>query len=289
MNPSPMKGIALMVSAMAILPFIDVIAKTLGQWGIPILIVVWSRLAFGAMFIFPLARREGPFWPDRPYFHSIRAMLLASATVTFFLSLNHLPIADALAIFFVQPLIVTVLSGLVLREKVGLGRWVAVALGFAGILVIIRPGFQALNAGALLALAAGTFLAVYFVLTRSVSGQATALVTTFHTNLMGSLILAPALPVVWQTPTLVTGAMLVALGVIATLGHFLIVRAYDHAEASLLAPFAYTEMIGAIAVGYIFFGDLPDRWTLGGVAILLASSLMLTLQERRQAKQTAAH
>lgn len=288
MSPNPLKGIALMVSAMAILPLIDVIAKTLGQWGLPILIVVWARLAFGAALFWPLARKEGPFWPDRPLFHGLRAALLASATLTFFLSLNHLPIADALAIFFVQPLIVTALSGLVLREKVGLGRWVAVAVGFVGILVIIRPGFQALNPGSLLALAAGTFLAVYFVLTRSITGQTTAAVTTFHTNLMGALMLTLALPVVWQAPTAVEWAMLVALGVIATFGHFLIVRAYDHAEASLLAPFAYTEMIGAIAVGWIFFGDLPDRWTLGGVAILLAATLAITMQERAQARAAGA-
>lgn len=288
MKSNPLKGIVLMLGAMAILPFMDVIAKTLGQWGLPIVIVVWGRLAFGALAAWPIARGQGTFWPDRPGFHLLRAGLLASATFSFFLALKYLPIADALAIFFVQPLIVTALSGWLLGERVSLDRWIAVGVGFVGILVIIRPGLQVLNPGSVLALAAGAFLALYFLLTRKITGQTSAMVTTFHTNLMGALTLSLALPLVWQMPTAAEWVLLVLLGAIATAGHFLIVRAYDHAEASLLAPFAYAEIIGALVVGWAFFNDLPDRWTLAGVAILLGATLTITIRERAQAKSAQA-
>lgn len=288
MKSNPLTGIVLMLGAMAILPFMDVIAKTLGQWGLPIVIVVWGRLAFGALAAWPIARGQGTFWPDRPGFHLLRAGLLASATFSFFLALKYLPIADALAIFFVQPLIVTALSGWLLSERVSLDRWIAVGVGFVGILVIIRPGLQVLNPGSVLALAAGAFLALYFLLTRKITGQTSAMVTTFHTNLMGALTLSLALPLVWQMPTAAEWVLLVLLGAIATAGHFLIVRAYDHAEASLLAPFAYAEIIGALVVGWAFFNDLPDRWTLAGVAILLGATLTITIKERAQAKSAQA-
>ncbi len=279
----PIIGVALMLGAMASLPFIDVLAKFLGQQGVPILQIVWARLVFGAVITLPFAVRHGGaarLWPERPYYHSFRAAFLILATFCFFLSLTYLPIADALAIFFVQPLVVTVLSALVLKEQVGPRRWAAVFIGFIGTLIIIRPGFAEVNPGSGLALAAGTFLAVYFVMTRKIAGQAPAMVTTFQTNLIGAAMMTLAIPLLWQSPSLGQWAMLASLGVVATLGHFMIVRAYDFAEASLLAPLAYTEMIMATALGWWFFGDFPDGWTITGVAILIGCALYISWRER---------
>ncbi len=275
-------GIALMLGAMASLPLIDVLAKFLGQMGIPVLQIVWARLFFGAVVsLLPAVRATGwrGLWPANPVYHLIRSSLLILATFTFFLSLKFMPIADALAIFFVQPLVVVVLSALVLKERVGPRRWAAVFVGFIGTLIIIRPGFAAFNPGTLLALASGCFLAVYFVMTRRISGQAKAVVTTFQTALIGALLLSVAMPLVWTPPTVTQWQMLAGLGLIATFGHFLIVRAYDFAEASLLAPLGYTEMIMATICGWVFFGDFPDRWTFVGVAILIASALYISLRE----------
>lgn len=289
-QPRPLIGVAFMLGAMAVLPGIDVIAKMLGQQGLPILQVVWARLALGAVLTLPFALRlAGPagLWPDRPVFHLCRAGLLVAATFSFFLSLKWLPIADALAIFFVQPLVVTVLSALVLRERVGLRRWVAVAIGFVGTLVIIRPGLSEVNAGSWLALAAGGFLACYFVMTRAIAGRAPAMVTTFQTSLLGGLILTALIWLVWVPPTPVQWALLLALAFIATFGHLLIVRAYDHAEASLLAPLAYTEMITSVALGWWFFGDFPDGWTFLGVAILMSCALYISARERAQGRLPA--
>jgi drug/metabolite transporter (DMT)-like permease len=283
-SPRPLLGVALMLAAMAILPFIDVLAKVLGQQGLPILMVVWARALFGGLMTLPFALgAEGTraFRPARPLHHLARAILLFSATFLFFHSLKHLPIADALAIFFVNPLVVTILSALILREKVGPRRWAAVAVGFLGTMIIIRPGLIELNPGTLYALGAGTALGAYFVMTRHIAGAADAMVLTFQTSAIGAALMTLALPFLWQLPTPGQWLMLASLGVIATLGHILITKAYEHAEASLLAPLAFTEIIMATVVGWWFFGDLPDRWTALGVAVLIASAIYISWRERQ--------
>ena len=279
----PLIGVALMLAAMAVLPFLDVAAKMLGQQGMPILQIVWARMALGAAMTLPFALRIGgraALWPDRPGYHTGRAVLLAAATFFFFYALKFLPIADALAIFFVQPLILTAISPFMLGERVGPHRWAAVAVGFVGTLVIIRPGFEAVNPGTLLALAAGTSLAFYLAMTRRISGRAHAMVTTFHTSLMGGLLLTLAVLPLWQAPTPGQWGLFLAVGFVATFGHFLIVKAYDHAEASLLAPLAYTEIIMATVVGWWFFDDFPDLWTFVGVGILIACAIYISIRER---------
>ena len=285
-RPRTIIGIALMLGAMAVLPFLDVVAKTLGEQGMPILQIVWARMAFGALLTLPFTLRHGgpaAIRPDRPAYHTVRAILLVAATFLFFSALKYLPIADALAIFFVQPLILTAISPFVLGEKVGPRRWAAVAVGFIGTLIIIRPGFTELNPGTFLALGAGACLAFYFAMTRRISGSAPAMVTTFHTSLMGAILTTFAVIPLWEPPGAAQWGLLVLIGIIATVGHYMIVRAYDHAEASLLAPLAYTEMVMATLLGWWFFGDFPDGWTFFGVAILIACATYISIRERMAA------
>ncbi len=273
-----------MLTAMAILPFIDVLAKVLGQQGMPILIVVWARAVFGALMTLPFAiRAEGlaAFRPRRPLHHLSRAVLLFSATFLFFQALNHLPIADALAIFFVNPLVIVILSALILRERVGPRRWAAVAVGFVGTLIIIRPGLVEVNSGTFYALGSGVALGSYLVMTRHIAGAANAMVLTFQTSTIGAALMTLALPLLWQMPDPAQWLMLVGLGVVATLGHVLITMAYEHGEASLLAPLAFTEIIMATVFGWWFFNDLPDRWNVLGVAILIGSAIYISIRERR--------
>ncbi len=282
--PRPLLGIGFMLAAMAILPTIDVIAKKLGQAGMPILIVVWARALFGGLMTLPFAlRAEGAraFRPAQPLRQLARAVLLFGATFLFFQSLKHLPIADALAIFFVNPLVVVILSALALREKVGPRRWAAVAVGFLGTLIIIRPGLVEVNPGTLYALGSGVALGSYFVMTRAMAGVADAMVLTFQTSAIGAGLMTLALPFLWTPPSPTQWAMLAALGIIATLGHVLITKAYVYAEASMLAPLAFTEIVMATLLGYAFFGDLPDRWTVLGVAILIGSAIYISVRERR--------
>jgi drug/metabolite transporter (DMT)-like permease len=286
-SPRPLLGIAFMLAAMVVLPFIDVLAKKLGEAGMSILLVVWARAVFGSLLALPFALHSNGLAvlvPAQPLMHLGRAALLFSATWFFFVALTYLPIADALAIFFVNPLFVTVLSALVLGEKVGPRRWVAVAIGFVGTLIIIRPGMIELNPGTLYALAAGFTLGAFFVTTRALAGSAPATVLSLHTTGLGALVLSFAMPLVWVAPTPTEWLMLAGIGVIATFGHFLVTWAYEQAEASLLAPFAFTEIIGAVALGWWFWGHLPDRWTVVGVSILIASAVYISMRERQIAR-----
>ena len=279
----PLLGIGLMLMAMAILPFLDVCAKFLGQQGMPVIETVWARMAFGTVLTLPFALRQGgkaALMPDLPIYHFCRALFLMTATGLFFWALHYQSIADTLAIFFVQPLVVTALSPFVLGETVGVRRWSAVIAGFIGTLIIIRPGLQAFNPGIILALGAGASLAIYLLMTRRIAGSRPAMVTTYHTSLMGAGIASLIVIPFWQWPTLHQWGLMALLALIANSGHYLIVKAYDHGEASLLAPLGYAEMIMATVAGWWFFGEFPDRWTFLGVAILIASAIYISFRER---------
>ena len=280
---APLKGIALMLSAMAIIPLLDVAAKFLGQQDVPVLQSVWARMFLGMFLNMPfvlVGRPVKSLVPDRPVIHLVRAGLIIASTAFFFLGLTYLPIADTLSIYFVQPLVVTVLAPIMLKEQVGLRRWIAVIIGFIGTLIIIRPGFQTLNPGVLFALLAGATSAVYMIITRKISGLADPIVTMFHTNVMGAVITTILVVFVWVMPTPEQWGFMLMIAIVALVGHYLATAAYRFAEASLLAPLGYAEMIMAVVWGWWFFGDFPDRWTFVGVGILIACAAYISYRER---------
>jgi drug/metabolite transporter (DMT)-like permease len=283
-TPATLKGVAYMVGSMAVLPYLDVTAKYLGQTGMPVMETVWARLFFGALLTLPFALRAGgvaALRPRDPAINLTRAALLMTATFCFFASLRWLSVADALAIFFVNPLIVTALSPALLGEKVDRRRWIAVAIGFIGTLIIIRPGFKEVNAGVVLALASGVCLAIYLLLSRKISGRTDPVIITFHTTLLGAALASVLVVAEWQWPSPWQWTLMLLVGVIATLGHFLILSAYRHAEASLLAPLAYLEMVNATLGGWLFFGDFPDLWTFVGVGVLVLCAVYISAGARR--------
>jgi drug/metabolite transporter (DMT)-like permease len=288
-------GISLMLFAMAILPIMDAIGKHLGQV-LPVLLIVWGRMVFSTLFTLPavLIRHGvgGAITPQRPVIQVTRGALMVLSTLSFFTGLRYLPIADTLAIFFIMPLVVTALSPLVLGEHVGVRRWSAVVVGFIGTLIIIRPGLHGVNVGTLWALASGLSMAVFMLLTRKIAGSIDALINNFQTTLIAAILVSFALPAVWQSPGLENWGLLAAVGAVAAIGHYAMVRAYDFASAPTLAPLAYTEMISAAMIGYLAFGDFPDRWTILGVAILIGSAVYISYRESslgrpRQARETA--
>jgi drug/metabolite transporter (DMT)-like permease len=286
-KPKTLKAIALLVTAMSILPLIDVCGKYLGQQGVPVFQMVWGRFFFGAVLTLPFALKvagRGALRPSHPLLQSSRAGLLILGTAFFFWALKYLPIADTLAIFFVQPILVTAFSPFVLGERVDARRWTMVLLGFIGVLIIIRPGFQDLNPGVFFALAAGCMSALYIMLTRHLTGSVAPMVTTFQTSAIGAVVLSAAMPWIWFDVDLNQWLLLGALGFFAILGHYFITKAYNYAEASLLSPLGYTEMVTAVLFGWYFFGDFPDIWTFVGVGVLMGCAVYISVHERKLAR-----
>lgn len=283
----PLRAIILVLSSMAIAPLVDVMAKYLGQQGIPVSELVWGRLFFGAAFTLPLALSavgKATLRPANLLVNLLRTCCLLVGTGFFFLALKYLPVADTLAIYFVQPLFITALSPLVLREYVSPRRWTMVFLGFIGVLIIIRPGFQNVNLGQIFAFCAGLSSAFYFLMTHFLNGKAAPIVTTFQTSAIGAVALSAASPIYWLQPSSSQWLMMVGLGGVAILAHYLIAKAYSYADASLLSPLNYSEMVTSVALGWIVFHDFPDRFTFLGASILIGCAIYISRHERQKAR-----
>lgn len=279
----PLTAVALTLAALVLLPLMDGIAKHLsGPY--PLGEVVWARYFFHLAAMLPvLLWRFGPraLWPRRIGVQVLRGGMLLGATALFFAAIDRMPLADALALFFVSPLVVTALAPLLLGEAVGMPRRLAVLGGFLGVVVILRPGSGAFEWAALLALGSGTVHGLYLLATRKLSGTAPPLVTLAYTALVGAVVMSLVVPAVWVPPAPRDLGLMASMGVLAALGHFLLIKALDYAPASLLAPFAYGEIVVATLVGYVLFGDLPDPWTWTGIAVIAASGVYVSVHERR--------
>lgn len=282
-SDSSLAGVALMLAAMAVVPLMDGVAKHLSAT-FAVLQVVWARYFFHLLILLPLVlwrHGAGALLLRNPWPQLLRGGFLLGSTILFFAAIAVMPIADALALVFVAPLVVTALSPLLLGERVGPRRWTAVSLGFVGVLVILRPGVSAFHTGMLLALGAGTVYAFYSLATRRLSGSAPPLVTLTYTALLGAMVMSVVVPAVWTPPGTLDLLWMVLMGALAAFGHFLVIKSFEHAEASLLAPLGYSEIVMATIVGYLAFGDFPDAWTWAGIVIVIASGVYVSMRERR--------
>lgn len=296
-DATPLRGVTLMIIAMLIIPGIDVFAKLLsptmssGQ-------IVWFRFFVQSLLLTPiiLYQRIWQIPEGTLLIQFARGVLLASATVFFFASLTALSIAQAIAIFFVEPLILTIISALFLGEVIRIRRIMAIIAGFIGAIIIIRPTFIDVGAPALYPLGAALSFAFYFLLTRKLSGRVRPFQMQWIVGLSATFVLTLALILgeatglgVFQAslPKGIEISWVIGLGVVATIGHLFLVHAVRHAEASLLAPLQYLEIISAVVFGYLVFGNTPDQATIIGVSIIIASGLYVFHREGKQQQASA--
>lgn len=216
-----------------------------------------------------------------------RSMLLLGATLCFFTALKYIPLADAGAMGSTSPLFVTVLSVLILKENVSYRRWIAVFIGFSGALIILRPGMSAVHPAMFLVLGMSVFYASYQIATRTLAGRDTAITTLFYTALVGAVVMSFSVPFVWTTPDLMGWVMLVTIGIIGGVSHFIIIKAFSYTTASTAAPFSYTQLIWTAIFGFLVFGDFPDNYTILGALIIVGSGLYILYRER--VKNQEAH
>ncbi len=286
-------GIFLMVGFSLIAPLMDSFAKLIGD-AVAVAQIATTRFLVQSILLLPLAVAMG--WLHRPGpaemgLHLLRSALLLVATAFFFTAVQHMPIADAIAIFFVEPFMLTLLGGWLLNEGIGPRRYIACAVGFGGALLIIQPSFQELGLVACLPLVTALCFAFYMILTRRMATQMHPITLQSYTGLAALVI---ALPVLWgfdgsgigpldpSWPEPREFKLLAALGVVATLSHVCISFALSLAPASVLAPLQYLEIVGATVFGFYIFGDLPDRLTFVGITLIVASGLYVFLRERRK-------
>jgi drug/metabolite transporter (DMT)-like permease len=288
-SPQPLLGIALKVAATFVFMLMAAIARYLGD-AIPVGQVVFFRSAFAFLpiAVFMLVARHGiaTLKTTRPLLHARRAFTGVFAMFTYFGALTTLPLADVTAISFASPLIVVVLAAVLLGEAVRLYRWSAVAVGFAGVLIMVSPhlgqGFDQGAAGAGIALAVANAFLVAFTITfiRMMSGTESALAITFYFQLTCSLVSLATLPFAWTTPDGEQLMLLIALGVLGGIGQLFMTNGYRFAEASTLANFDYVAMIWAILFGWLFFAELPAPAVYAGAAIVIGSGLFIVWRER---------
>jgi drug/metabolite transporter (DMT)-like permease len=189
-------------------------------------------------------------------------------------------LADATAIYFVSPILITALATPLLGEKVGWRRWTAAFAGLIGVLVVIRPGTSAFQPAALLPLLGASCWAGAAICTRLMSGTDQATTTLAYSALVGVLVLTSMVPFFWAAPTSAELGLALAMGLLSTAGHGLVVLAYHHGNASTVAPFSYVQLIWVTMLGFLVLGALPDRWTVLGATIIAASWLYTASRER---------
>jgi len=275
-------GIFWMVMTMLMFVSMDTCAKYLVSH-YPTLQAVWGRYFFQVVILFvALAPRIPTLLKTQSLkFQLIRSLFLLGATLCFFTGLGTIQVAEAGAIMFTAPLMLTAAAPFVLKEKVGIRRWMSVLVGFIGALIIIRPGQGALAEGAFWVLGAAACYACYQLSTRALSGQDPVLTTLFYSALLGAVIMSFVVPFHFVMFTPIGWGVMALAGLFGTLGHFCMIKAFTHAEASQVAPYSYTNLIWASIIGFVLFGTLPDIWTYVGAGIIIASGLYIIHREQK--------
>ena len=277
-----MRGPILNLSAWLILPIMDAIAKYL-SYSLPILQITWFRFFFSAVitgiFIYLFSRKS--FVRSKNIKSQVlRGILLLTSSLLFFYAISVISLAKALTLAFICPLIVTALSPYFLKERVGRRRWTAVIVGFLGVLLVIRPGIVEFNWASLASLGTGLCYAIYLIVTRSLKDTDNGLLTLLFTSIVGTVVLSVYLPFVWVNPSLNQLLLAVNMGFIAALAHGLIIISYNYSDASKLAPLGYFEIIPNIIIGYIWFSDFPDKYTVLGLLVIILSGVYVFRREQ---------
>ncbi|MDO9599235.1 MAG: DMT family transporter [Azoarcus sp.] len=289
-SPALGRGILLLLGALFLFVFLDATAKHLGQT-YPVPMLVWARYAghFLLMMIFLApSMRLRLVTTTRPGRQVVRAICLLGTTFFGMAALARMPLAETTAIVFAAPLIVTLLARPVLGEHIGVLRWAAVIVGFVGVLLIARPGSGLVTEGIVLALAGALSYAIYQILTRQLSPTENPVTMLFYTALIGTVAMTLILPWIWggPMPGVLDSLMIASLGVFGGLGHFLLIRAFREAPASVLSPILYVQLIWATLMGWIVFGHLPDGFALGGILTIAVAGAMIAIDSRRSQTST---
>ena len=279
-------AIGLIVASAACFTAIDTIVKYLGQ-RYPVHLLVWIRWGVPALLLIVLfapKMRLGLLRTKNPKLHFVRGVVLILSSLCFFTALNFLPLAEATGLNYLTPILVTLMAGSVLRERITLPRWIFVVAGFVGMLLIARPGGATMHTASLFVLAAAALNATFQILTRKLADE-NFMVLMFYPSLVGAVVMSLAVPFFRYESSYPTSDLLLflAIGTMGVLGHFLFIQAFQRAPASAISPFTYIQLIWSTLAGWLIFGAFPDGWALAGMIVIGASGILLMVYERYRA------
>ncbi len=255
----------------------------------PVFLVVWARyLAQVVLMLGMFAPRMGRrvFHTLRPWPQLLRGLSLVSVSIMFISGLRYIPLAEATAVIFLTPLMVTVASAL-LGERVSHSQWLAVGVGLLGVMIIVRPGGALFTPAVLLPFGAAISFTVYQLLTRRLSGTDHPVTSNFLSSLVGFLVMSVLVTFNWRTPSVHDAVLMASLGLMAMSGHLVLTQAFRYASAASLAPFTYGQIVFAGIVGFIAFGHIPDVEAIAGMTVIIASGLCMAYVQTRQASRSA--
>jgi drug/metabolite transporter (DMT)-like permease len=282
---TPLWGIAFMVLSTMFFSGSDVITKALTS-SLPSAEIAWLRYVVFSLLVIPLLSASGgsaALRSRRPDIQVLRGLGMVGSALLFTTGLHFLPVAEASAINFISPVLITALSIPLLGEVVGWRRWTAAFVGLLGVLIVIRPGSDTFGIAALLPLLGATSWAGAAVVTRMMSGTDQPVTTLAYSAFVGLAVLSAIVPFTWVTPTWNEIGLGLCVGILSTAGHWLVILAYRHAAASIIAPYSYIQLIWTGALAYIVFGSLPDAFTVLGAGVIAASGLYTAYRERVRA------
>jgi drug/metabolite transporter (DMT)-like permease len=283
----PFRGIALILASTVFLGASDVTAKYLSAM-LPSIEIAWIRFLVFALIMVPAMVPRSPVYSLRtgqPGLQLWRGAALLASSLFFISGLRFLPIAEASATGFVSPLFVTALSILFLGERVGLRRWLATAVGLIGVMIILRPGTSAFHPAAFFPLVSALAWACTLIMTRMMSGREHASTIMTYSSIAGVIILTALVPFVWVVPTWHDILFGILIGIASTAGQWIVVLAFRYADASVLAPFSYSQLLWVSILGFLVFGEVPDVWTITGAIFIVASGLYTAHRERLRRSQ----
>ncbi|PYY78391.1 EamA/RhaT family transporter [Pseudomonas sp. TKO26] len=279
----PFKGILLIVLATFLFASHDALSKYLSGF-FPVIMVVWARYLIHTLLM------AGIFLPQsglrvlrskRPLLQLLRALCLLSTSLLFTSALLFIPLAEATAVNFLTPVLVTALSVPLLGEQVTRGQWLAVICGFVGVLIIVHPGGELFTPAVLLPFCSALFFCFYQLLTRKLAEHDSPATSNFFAGLCNTLVMSALVPFFWQTPGIVHGALMLALGACGMCAHLFLTQAFRLAAPALLAPFGYCQIVFAGLLGWLLFGHAPSLITQLGIAVICLSGLAAAWQQRR--------
>ncbi len=279
-----MKAIILNLIAWSTLPIMDGMAKYLST-EMHFLEVVWARYFFMVLISLPITflfLRKYLTWPHNFLLQLSRSIFLFLSTICFFYSISVISLAKALTLAFVAPIFVTILSALLLKEKVGIHRWGAVFVGFIGALIIIQPGIIKINLASIASIGAGISYAFYIISTRKLTSFDNPYLTLIFTGVFGAIITSLIVPYYWTTPNINQWLLMICLAAVGAFAHFCLILSLNYAEASKLAPLGYFEIVNNVLIGYYFFGDFPNKWLWLGLFFIVSSGIYISIREVRK-------